>query len=187
MVITGLVAGLLVCNVCFGEDVIMFRDAPPSAKDLADIMFPENTGSDQAESATQGYRVRGIHVNPSNPVPEPAVTGSSIGFNISFAFNSDQIRPESTAYLERVAEMLTSPQASDRNIVIIGYTDASGPGSYNKELSKRRAIAVQTYLSEQHSIDKRRLQVRGMGEDYPLPGKDPYDPVNRRVEFQPAD
>ncbi|MFC1772458.1 OmpA family protein [Pseudomonadota bacterium] len=186
-VILQLLMGLLVGSVCFGEDVIMFRGATPSAQDLADIMFPENSGQEQEESVRQGPRVRGIHVNPSAPTGKPAAAGSPFGFNINFAFDSDQVLPESTPYLDRVAEMLNSPQADNRRIVVIGHTDASGSASYNEALSKRRAIAVQSYLSQFHGIDEGRLQVMGKGEDYPLPGTEPYDPVNRRVEFHPAD
>ena len=189
LLIPGVLTGLLVCSVCTGDDdVIMFRGATPSAEDLADIMFPKSADQHQEEPGSQGPRVRGIHVNPSgSPAEQPASTGASFGFNIEFAFDSDEVLPESSVYLDRVAEMMNSPQAENRSILIIGHTDASGPQSYNKTLSQRRARAVKDYLSGRHGISTNRMQVAGQGEETPLPGRDPYDPANRRVEFHPVE
>ena len=181
-----LLAGLLVSSACYSEEVIMFRGAPPSAKDLADIMFPEDGDQNEPGPMNPNLRVRGIRVNPSITGQKPEGTAAAFGFNIHFDFDSDQVRPESAVYLDRVAEMLNSPQAADRNIVIVGHTDATGSSAYNDALSKRRAIAVQTYLNQQRGIDKSRLPVIGKGENDPLPGRDPYDPENRRVEFHRA-
>mgnify|MGYP001816773699 CR=1 FL=1 len=73
--------------------------------------------------------------------------------------------------------------AADHRVRIAGHADAAGPDGYNLQLSQVRAAAVQDYLVERHGIALSRLEVAGYGEAQPLPGSDPYDGINRRVEF----
>ncbi|MGF1475155.1 MAG: OmpA family protein [Geminicoccaceae bacterium] len=172
-----------------GDDVIMYRGAPPSPEELADILFPEAVGSGfesgQTRSIkTRGLKTRGIRLTDRTEAaaaPEPQPNG--FGFNIHFAFDSVEVLPESAGYLEQVGEMMKLDQVRDKAITIVGHTDASGPASYNEQLSVRRAHAIKEYLESRHGIEAERLQIAGLGEQKPLPEADPLDPTNRRVEF----
>lgn len=165
-------------------DVVMFRDAAPPATALADIMFP------QARPSVPKMKFRSIRLT------EPAATASAaletvaeapqakaVGFNIRFAFNSAELLPETLSHLDSMGEMLKLERAADQRVRIGGHADASGPADYNRRLSRARAEAVQDYLVARHGIELGRLEVAGFGESQPLSGTDPYDGVNRRVEF----
>jgi outer membrane protein OmpA-like peptidoglycan-associated protein len=88
-------------------------------------------------------------------------------------------------YLDSVGEMLSMQRMRDNRILIAGHADASGDPSFNRRLSEQRALAARDYLVARYGIGPDRLSVVGHGEPQPLPGTDPYDGINRRVEFQP--
>ncbi len=130
---------------------------------------------------------------PVAPVIEAAVAdeetppvGDAVGFNITFGFDSATVQPESYPYLDRMGEMLNLAQAADRRVIIVGHTDAKGTNTYNLALSERRAQSVRNYLVLRHKIDPSRLWPLGLGESQLLPGINPDDGANRRVEFHPA-
>jgi len=68
---------------------------------------------------------------------------------------------------------------------IDGYTDSVGDSAHNLDLSKRRALAVQTVLVSQFGIDAARLTSNGFGQTKPIGSNDTPDgrAANRRVEF----
>jgi|tagenome__1003787_1003787.scaffolds.fasta_scaffold19969641_1 OOP family OmpA-OmpF porin len=70
-----------------------------------------------------------------------------------------------------------------RTIYIEGHTDSSGTGSYNLELSQRRADAVRDFLVD-NGISPNRIVARGYGEADPVASNDTASGRrdNRRVE-----
>jgi outer membrane protein OmpA-like peptidoglycan-associated protein len=68
-------------------------------------------------------------------------------------------------------------------IYIEGYTDSSGPESYNLDLSQRRADAVRDFLIDS-GISPNRIVTRGYGEADPVAANDTIAGrrENRRVE-----
>ena len=120
---------------------------------------------------------------PMAPAPPPPPSGTALGMNILFAYNSTEVLPESVPYLQRLGEVLNLPENQDKVIDIIGHTDATGSAAYNQSLSEKRALAVGQYLVDTWHIPPERLGVEGRGESQPLAGTDPNDGVNRRVEF----
>jgi outer membrane protein OmpA-like peptidoglycan-associated protein len=119
----------------------------------------------------------------SGPEPAAAPSGVGLGFNLQFAFDSVELLPDSQPYIDRLGEVLGSPDNAGKQLLIIGHTDASGADSYNAQLSERRAVAVRDYLATSWNIDVSLLQIQGAGESQPLEGTDPLDGINRRVEF----
>ena len=102
---------------------------------------------------------------------------------VQFAFDSATILPAARRQLDAVAsgiKLLPETQ----NVVLEGHTDATGADAYNLSLSQRRAAAVKAYLVEVHGIDAQRLRDRGLGEQQPIDGIDPFAPENRRVQFR---
>lgn len=140
-----------------------------SAEELAERLFPDPE-----------LRTRGIRVTDEPAAPR------TIGILIHFALDSSAIAEDSQPGLDEVARMLRMERLRERRLHIEGHTDATGPAEYNRRLSMRRAEAVARYLVERHGIDPARLSVSGRGPDEPLPGRDPRDALNRRVEFSAA-
>ena len=129
---------------------------------------------------------------PSAPVmPAPAGAeaaqpdaAGSVGFRINFALNSDVIPQSGYGFVERIGELMREePQI---RLHIEGHTDALGSDEYNLGLSRRRAMAVATYLVERQGIEAERLVVVGFGKSKPLMAN-PFDGRNRRVQFTRMD
>ena len=93
--------------------------------------------------------------------------GCSLTFRLEVQFdnNSSELRPESLAYLDRVAERLNElPSISG---VIEGHTDSNGSDAHNQGLSERRAQAVHDYLIAR-GIASSRITAQGFGESQPI-------------------
>ena len=68
---------------------------------------------------------------------------------------------------------------------ISGHTDATGPETFNLQLSDQRANQVREYLSQKHGVEPGRLTIRAYGETRPIESNSHDDGryANRRVEF----
>lgn len=117
---------------------------------------------------------------PPPPPPEPEVI-FEFDSEVTFAFDSAEIRPSAEGELNRAAAIL-----SDRTEIILvevaGHTDSIGTEAYNQNLSERRAQAVADYLVGR-GIDRDRMEVRGFGESRPKVSNDTPEnrQMNRRV------
>jgi outer membrane protein OmpA-like peptidoglycan-associated protein len=98
-----------------------------------------------------------------------------------YDFDSDNVKAEARKNLRSLAQSLDKYPGSD--ILVIGHTDAIGPGSYNLGLSERRASAAGDYLVSQ-GVTRARVSTRGMGETDPVSTNDTERgrALNRRVE-----
>jgi outer membrane protein OmpA-like peptidoglycan-associated protein len=119
----------------------------------------------------------------------PEGTVISLPENILFEFTRDDLKPESPARLDQIAEVLRFYASAP--VEIRGYTDSRGSEEYNLDLAKRRAESVQSYLTAGPAIDPGRLTAVGLGEADPVaPNENPDgsdNPAgreqNRRVEI----
>ncbi|GAB4000819.1 hypothetical protein GCM10028807_54950 [Spirosoma daeguense] len=102
---------------------------------------------------------------------------------ILFDVNSDKIKPESFGVLKEIGTVLKENQGV--KVSIIGHTDSDGDDTSNLALSKRRAAAVKSALSNEFGIDESRMETNGKGESEPAaPNTTPEGKAsNRRVEF----
>lgn len=192
---------LLMLIACFfsavghAEDVTVFS-TPPTAKELADIMFPQKTRSivfdDQPQQNAENNSVQSSQTqaeaepavaDPSPPNSQQDSTGA-FGLLINFDFGKDSVAPASHQYLDAVGEMLNMEQSGNRPILIIGHTDAVGSDTYNQALSERRARSVSQYLATRHRINPTRLYIIGKGESQLYDASNPRAAINRRVEFR---
>ena len=103
-------------------------------------------------------------------------------YGINFDFDSDRLRPESLAVLERIRAVLT--RHPDWTLAIEGHTDDIGGAAYNLALSEKRARAVQAHLT-QAGIAAERLTAVGKGLSAPVAenASDLGRARNRRVEL----
>jgi OOP family OmpA-OmpF porin len=99
---------------------------------------------------------------------------------IRFEESSSRIDAASADLLDEVAAALRPCLGAI--IAITGHTDSSGPELGNLELSQQRADAVELALIAR-GIPADGLRARGFGSARPVPGLDPGDPANRRIEF----
>jgi len=102
--------------------------------------------------------------------------------DVFFEFDRADLKPGAKQDLARVARFLQ--HNPDRNVVIEGHTDSLGTDGYNDELSRRRALAVRSYLVAQ-GVALSRLTSQGFGESYPVASNtsEAGREQNRRVEM----
>jgi outer membrane protein OmpA-like peptidoglycan-associated protein len=102
---------------------------------------------------------------------------------IQFDTDKDTIKGESKSNLDNaVAVMKKYPTIRVR---VVGHTDNQGGYKHNLDLSKRRAEAVERYMTDA-GIDTDRIETAGVGPDQPIDTNETADgrARNRRIEFQ---
>lgn len=80
---------------------------------------------------------------------------------VYFAPSSSKLTSAEAEKLQPVADYLK--KYADKNVVISGYASTDGQKAYNQRLSKRRAKAVEQWLSN-NGIDATRIKAEGKGE-----------------------
>lgn len=92
------------------------------------------------------------------------------------------LKPGAYTTLDRLATVLK--EAPDRKVMIEGHTDSVGSDEYNRQLSERRAAAVQTALLER-GVTSNQITAMGKGETFPVASNDNAAgrQQNRRVEM----
>lgn len=187
--VTGGILFLAMQSIAIHAEQVRMYDTPPSAEEMGRLLFGGQT------SDTPGnMKMRSINFKPktNERADDMAIAQrieserTSVGLPIKFAYNSAEILPESMPFLEEVGKMMTMSDFADRQLIIEGHTDAVGSSSYNLDLSKRRAQSVRNYLANNFGVSPNRLTTKGLGKSKPLPGRDPFDAVNRRVQFYSA-
>lgn len=110
--------------------------------------------------------------------------GVQFVFPVNFAFNDATVREQDTAALSRFARVVQKYYPTS-TITVEGFADPAGSRSYNMDLSRRRAEAVQGFLAQQGLTND--LRAVGYGETrLVVPGawgNDPGAEQNRRVVF----
>jgi len=102
---------------------------------------------------------------------------------IHFGADSYTVKYADYGTLASIARMLKSNP--DMRLVITGYTDQTGPETYNEGLSYQRAKVIAEHLVNQHGIGRGRLVLQWKGQQEALvPQSASY--MNRRVEFRVA-
>ena len=92
------------------------------------------------------------------------------------------LKPGAYPTIDRLASVLK--EAPDRKVMIEGHTDSVGSDDYNRQLSERRAAAVQTALLER-GVTSNQITSVGKGETFPVASNDNAAgrQQNRRVEM----
>jgi outer membrane protein OmpA-like peptidoglycan-associated protein len=85
----------------------------------------------------------------------------TLAADILFDFDKATIRPDATAALDRVAQII---RAKSRGVVRIeGFTDSKGMPDYNVRLSDARAGSVQKWLTAQQGLQGAAFTTQGFG------------------------
>lgn len=172
--------GIMV-NESQAQDVRDFTTHQPTSRELVETLQPRTRGIALAPVAMAGagscqaYRqTRGI-----TPVADIAA------LQVTFAFNSAEITPESLPLLNNVGAVLKSAELSASCMQIEGHTDSKGSDTYNQTLSQRRAQSVIRYLTKSLGVEEDRLLAVGKGESDPIADNstDTGRQKNRRVQI----
>lgn len=101
---------------------------------------------------------------------------------ISFDFNSANVKPAFMPTLDKVANVLN--RYPKTNVTVVGHTDSTGSDSYNQQLSERRARNVADYMVGR-GVNSGRMFSIGQGETQPRASNDTEAgrQLNRRVEI----
>ncbi len=109
---------------------------------------------------------------------------SSEAHVVHFEFDSSELTDKAKENLQPLVNQL---QSGDQSLVVglAGYTDATGPEEYNKDLAERRAEAVKQHFAE-YDVDVKNWDVEAPGEEQPVASNDNVQgrQENRRVEIQ---
>lgn len=108
--------------------------------------------------------------------------GRAVLADLVFDTGATALRPGDYASLAAVAAWLGADP--DRQIALVGHTDASGGLDANIAISRRRAEAVRAALIEAHGIAPSRVTAEGVGFLVPLASNATEEgrSANRRVE-----
>jgi len=108
---------------------------------------------------------------------------SGILKGLTFASGSAELSSEATLMLDEVARALSANPAVE--ITVESHTDNRGLAQRNMDLSRRRASAVVTYLSDVGGVDLARMAAVGYGESRPVQSNRTAAgrQANRRVEI----
>jgi len=101
-----------------------------------------------------------------NRMKEQELAAAAVGLeDVFFQFDSWTLTEEGKQTLERALGWFE--QDSSSNLIIEGHADQRGTQAYNMVLAKKRAAAVQDYLS-QLGVSPSRLAVISYGKDKPF-------------------
>jgi outer membrane protein OmpA-like peptidoglycan-associated protein len=120
-------------------------------------------------------------------IPGATVERVGEGIQVTFAsgllfdFDSDIIRGDARTNLDALSANLNKYE--DRDLLIVGHTDAVGSSEYNEDLSIRRAEAAARYIRNRGVNES--IETRGRGEYEPVASNDTESgrSQNRRVEI----
>jgi OmpA-OmpF porin, OOP family len=133
-------------------------------------------------SVTDNNNLTGTGSAPVSVAAAAAAKRSIVLRGINFDFDKANIKPEAEPVLDAAVDVLK--ENPDVKVRVSGYTDDTGPETYNQGLSERRAKSVRDYLVA-HGIDASRLTAVGFGEADPVADNKTKDgrAQNRRVSL----
>lgn len=111
--------------------------------------------------------------------------GMKFALPVTFAFDDATVRDEDRAALDRFAQVV-GKYYNGSVVTVEGHADPAGSRAYNRDLSKRRAEAVASYLG-QAGLSGVELRTAALGEDRQVvrgaERDEPGAQANRRVVF----
>jgi outer membrane protein OmpA-like peptidoglycan-associated protein len=129
----------------------------------------------------QRLHVQGLLADLDGTVDAHAVKVVVPG-GLLFAQNGEEVPDSAHDTLAKVAEIIDL--YGDREVRIVGHTDAVGDAAYNQALSERRAALVKQFFVDRFDLEGDRLVTEGMGEARPIASNATSEGrrANRRVE-----
>jgi outer membrane protein OmpA-like peptidoglycan-associated protein len=125
--------------------------------------------------------VQGLLADLHSKVDERGLMTTVPG-ELLFAVNSDEVQAGAQDTLAKVAELIS--MYDDRQVLIIGHSDAMGDAAHNRQLSERQAELVKQIFVDYFELAADRLSTEGLGESRPIAANTTLEGrrANRRVE-----
>jgi outer membrane protein OmpA-like peptidoglycan-associated protein/predicted nucleic acid-binding Zn-ribbon protein len=126
-------------------------------------------------------QVQGLLVDLQSKLDERGLVTTVPG-ELLFALGSDEVQAGAYDTLAKVAELIGT--YDDRQVLIVGHSDAMGDAAYNRQLSERRAELVKQFFIDNFELRADRLSTEGVGEARPIASNTTPQGrrANRRVE-----
>jgi outer membrane protein OmpA-like peptidoglycan-associated protein len=179
-------------SACGPKNVVVLVPDPDGS--VGSITVANAAGSVEIDTANESTAIRDAQTAPSAPAemekkdienifaqalaiqPQPPVH-----FILYFERNSTRLRSSSQAMLPDVLSTIQTRRSE--HISVVGHSDTLGDKSYNRALSKRRAMAVKNILVKK-GVDEALIETTSHGEENPLvkTADNVGNPKNRRVE-----
>jgi outer membrane protein OmpA-like peptidoglycan-associated protein len=160
------------------------RTAAEHAKAQADAARHQaEFAQQQAEAQTSQLRARLLQQLNQVLQTRDSARGLIVSMpDVLFDTAKANLRPEARERLAKVAGILLA--YPDIRIEIDGYTDSTGTLAFNERLSRERAAAVESYLSQQ-GVAGTSMTTQGFGPDNPIASNSTSTgrQQNRRVEM----
>ena len=134
-------------------------------------------------TATAGQAVGGVPSTQTGSLHDQLETiGRAILTDLTFETGSSQLAAGEMVSLQALADYLA--ELPNRNVALVGHTDASGSLDGNIALSKRRAGSVLERLVSDYGVARAQLAAEGMGYLSPVATNltEQGRQENRRVE-----
>ncbi len=178
-----------------GDGILDVEDACPNEPGVENNEDPSKNGCPIRDTDGDGIldpddacpKTPGVESNDPNKhgCPKAKIKDGKVVIldRIEFDTGKASIRAESNSVLEAVLRVLNE-HPEIKKLRVEGHTDNKGAPWYNKNLSKKRAAAVVTWLVD-HGINVDRLTSIGKGQDAPIDSNETDEgrQNNRRVEF----
>ncbi|MDO7885241.1 OmpA family protein [Hymenobacter cheonanensis] len=133
---------------------------------LADVKLPEVSLSGITVRGNEDYQVYGLEEK------------------VLFDTDKATIKPSAAEALKQISASITK-RYPGKDVRVLGFADARGDKSYNRDLSKQRAEAVKNYLVATDKLPADHLSTEAFGENAPVASN--ATPAgrqeNRRVEI----
>jgi len=115
------------------------------------------------------------------PAPAPKIVPFSLSSSAAFALSGSNLSEAGQAEVKRFADKLDGHDV--RKITVEGYTDNTGPVSFNQALSEKRANAVKDEMIK-NGIDGNIITAIGHGVNDPIADNSTREgrAANRRVK-----
>jgi outer membrane protein OmpA-like peptidoglycan-associated protein len=101
-------------------------------------------------------------------------------FTLFFAFNSDELTPESRVLMADILQAVKTRPAPD--VIAVGHTDTTGSTASNFALGLKRALMVRSLLMEAGLEVSVEVTTLGESDLLVLTADEVAEPRNRRVE-----
>lgn len=122
--------------------------------DLNPSVAPEAYGAERLDNVRDAQDGGKLRIRPSDTRAFEEATAAAGRLTITYRFQSgtNNLDSRAEADLVRLAELLRQPAYAQMQVVLIGYSGATGDYSENRALSKERADAVRDRLANAYGI-----------------------------------
>lgn len=116
---------------------------------MADVKLPEVSLPGITVRGNEDYQIYGVDEK------------------VLFDTNKAVVKPSAAEALKQISASINK-RYPGKDVRVLGFTDARGDKSYNRDLSKQRAEAVKNYLITTDKMAADRLSTEAFGESQPI-------------------